>query len=50
MLLTETDWAQFDESVRRRLYVALTRAEWRAAVVLSERAERDVKAQLEKES
>ncbi len=50
VLLTETDWAQFDESARRRLYVALTRAEWRAAVVLSERAARDVKAQLEKES
>ena len=46
VLLTEVDWERFDDSARRRLYVALTRAEWRAAMVLSERAARELEERL----
>ena len=38
VVLTEVDWARFDAAARRRLYVGLTRAEWRMAVVLTQRA------------
>lgn len=46
VLVTEVDWAELDTASLRKLYIALSRAEWQAAVVLSERASRDLIARL----
>jgi hypothetical protein len=46
VLITEVDWETLDAASLRKLYIALSRAEWQAAVVLSERASRDLTSRL----
>ncbi len=47
VLLAEVDWRQLDVSSRRRLYIGLTRAELKAAVVMTEAAAKDLAVCLE---
>jgi len=46
VVITEMDFAELDEAARRRLFVALTRAQMAVELVLSERAERCLAAVL----
>jgi len=46
VVITEMDFAELDEAARRRLFVALTRAQMAVELVLSERAERCLAALL----
>jgi len=47
VVLTEFDFAELDDAARRKLFVALTRAQMAAEMVLSARAERCLAASLE---
>ncbi|HNQ48959.1 MAG TPA: ATP-binding domain-containing protein [Hydrogenophilus thermoluteolus] len=49
VLLTEIDWHQFDDAARRKLYIGITRAEWRVALVLTQRAADDLERLLTRE-
>ena len=46
VVIAEFDFAELDEAARRRLFVALTRAQMAAELVLSARAERCLAAAL----
>lgn len=48
VLIAEVDWRQLDDAARRRLYIGLTRAELKAAVVMTEGAAQDLAGCLEK--
>lgn len=47
VLLAEVEWRQLDAAARRRLYIGLTRAELKAAVVITEAAAGDLAGCLE---
>lgn len=47
VLIAEVEWRQLDAAARRRLYIGLTRAELKAAVVMTEAAAMDLAGCLE---
>ena len=47
VILTEIDFAEFDERAARRLYVGATRASMQLSLVMSERAAAALMARLE---
>jgi len=47
VLIAEVEWRQLDDAARRRLYIGLTRAELKVAVVMTEAAAKDLAGCLE---